>query len=81
MKSTALSTPSSSSPSAPERVDAGQAHAEENGVIPARQFGQREVATQRLAVLDGDAADPGDVVDFRLRESRRASCRRRCHIR
>ena len=68
MNSTALSTPSASSPSALQRVDAAEPHAEEHGVVGRGQVGEMHVAAERTAVLDGDAADRGDVVDLGLRE-------------
>ncbi|ENN89851.1 hypothetical protein RHSP_80435 [Rhizobium freirei PRF 81] len=51
-----------------QRVDAGKAEAEEDGVILRRQIGKAEIAAERLAVLDLDAADGEHVVDFLLGE-------------
>jgi hypothetical protein len=40
-----------------ERVDAGQPHSKETGVVIRGQLLERDVAAERLAVFDGDAAD------------------------
>ncbi len=51
-----------------ERVDAGKAHAEEDGVEIGSEVGEGEVAAELQAVLHLDAADREHVVDFVLRE-------------
>ena len=56
------------SPRHAERVDAGEAEAEEHRVEVAAQLGEREVAAERLAGLDRDAADRQDEIDLALGE-------------
>ena len=69
MKSTASRTCDLSSPSVAQRVDARPGRCRgtpRHG--PARKRVQRQVAPQRLAVLDRDAADLQQPVDLGLRE-------------
>ena len=51
-----------------QRVDAGQSHAEEHRVEILPQLRQRDVAAERLAVLDADTADTHDERHLGLRE-------------
>ncbi len=47
-------------------IDAGKAEAKKHRIVARSQLRQMEIAAERLAVLDCDAADRGDVVDFGL---------------
>ena len=68
MNSTALSTPPASSPSARSALTPPSPMPRNTASYMRGQIGKLDVAAERAAVLDRDAADRGDVVDLGLRE-------------
>ena len=66
MNSTAFSAPAGVLALGAQRVDAAEPQSEEHRVIGLGQVREVEIAAERLAVLGGNAADRGDVVDLGL---------------